>query len=87
MIDNEVRHLFLSGGVVVDFWIGSALGFLFGVYARRLRAVLRHVYWHWRIGICWWYKPAAQREVRDGTSSVFCLRCGQPGGYHSFDPQ
>lgn len=31
---------------------------------------------------CWRYLPTGRHELRDGTLSDYCRRCGKPSGYH-----
>lgn len=59
----------------------AAVGYVAGLRTRRMIGFCRKVYWLRRTGTCWRYQQGP-RETRGGTNSCFCLRCGQPAGYH-----
>jgi len=61
------------------------VGFATGLHVRRILKVIAHSYGLWKHGVCFRYKPSGVRENRNGTVSDFCLRCGNPGGYHFDD--
>lgn len=63
--------------MVVQF----ALGVLVGLLLPSASTAALHLWRKWRAGVCFRYLPGP-RELRDGTESNFCLRCGKPGGYH-----
>lgn len=48
------------------------------------RDALRQIVSHIRNGTCFRYQKGPQ-ETHNGTRSHFCLRCGQPAGYHGME--
>jgi len=62
-----------------------AAAYLAGLWTPRIYGFLRHVYLHLKHGICFRFKGTGRRELRMGTLSEFCQRCGHPHGYHSWD--
>lgn len=70
----------MTGWFVAGVLYGAA-AYLLGLYTPYICGLWRSVYWHWKGGICFRYQWGP-REVRNGTSSNFCRRCGQPAGSH-----
>lgn len=68
--------------VTVAWMSAVVLAFLAGLFTPRMMAFAKKVYWHTKLGICWRYQSSGRLELRNGTYSDFCLRCGHPRGYH-----
>jgi hypothetical protein len=56
-------------------------GLVVGLYLLPITRCMKHAIRKLRRGICFRY-VMGPFEVRDGTGSHFCVRCGHPYGYH-----
>ena len=63
--------------------LSFCVGCILGRVSFRVQGFARNVYYHTTLGICWRYRPSGYRQLRDGTVSDFCLRCGHSAGYHT----
>ena len=59
------------------------IGYWLGAYWPNYLAWIKSALLKRKLGICFKYKGKGYAETIDGTYSEFCVKCGQPKGYHN----